>query len=269
MTVRSGRLAPVQVLINGDNANTATTVLGYAGSHPADGGGRVCRRAACIVQPPLADVEPRIWYNPELRSTLFLVPGLIAYIAHDHRRGVDGAVDRPREGDPGRSSRCGWRRSSTFSFIVGKTHSLLPDLARLGRSHHRRLDGAVRTADARQLARAAARAVALSRRRARARASSSRPSPRRSRWPSRWRCSSRSCRRSCCPASSFRSAACRQALQLVTYVVPARYFLIALRGIVLKGTELEPPRLPQLAALRSTRSRCSAWRRCACARDRG
>ena len=26
-------------------------------------------------------VEPRIWYNPELRSTLFLVPGLIAYIA--------------------------------------------------------------------------------------------------------------------------------------------------------------------------------------------
>ena len=24
---------------------------------------------------------PRIWYNPELRSALFLVPGLIAYIA--------------------------------------------------------------------------------------------------------------------------------------------------------------------------------------------
>jgi ABC-2 type transport system permease protein len=28
------------------------------------------------------------------------------------------------------------------------------------------------------------------------------------------------------------------ALQLITYVVPARYFLIALRGIVLKGTAL-------------------------------
>jgi len=28
------------------------------------------------------------------------------------------------------------------------------------------------------------------------------------------------------------------ALQLVTYVVPARYFLVALRGIVLKGTAL-------------------------------
>src|SRR5438034_4896726 len=28
----------------------------------------------------LLSAEPRIWYNPELRSTLFLVPGLIAYI---------------------------------------------------------------------------------------------------------------------------------------------------------------------------------------------
>jgi ABC-2 type transport system permease protein len=26
-------------------------------------------------------VEPRIWYNPQLRSALFLVPGLIAYIS--------------------------------------------------------------------------------------------------------------------------------------------------------------------------------------------
>jgi drug efflux transport system permease protein len=39
-----------------------------------------------------------------------------------------------------------------------------------------------------------------------------------------------------------------QALQLITHLVPARYFLIALRGIVLKGTALGPL-LPQLAAL--------------------
>ena len=29
--------------------------------------------------PPVA-VEPRVWYNPELRSALFLVPGLIGFI---------------------------------------------------------------------------------------------------------------------------------------------------------------------------------------------
>jgi ABC-2 type transport system permease protein len=38
------------------------------------------------------------------------------------------------------------------------------------------------------------------------------------------------------------------ALQLVTYLVPARYFLVALRGIVLKGAALAHL-LPQLAAL--------------------
>jgi ABC-2 type transport system permease protein len=37
-------------------------------------------------------------------------------------------------------------------------------------------------------------------------------------------------------------------LQLITHLVPARYFLVALRGIVLKGTALTPL-LPQLAAL--------------------
>jgi ABC-2 type transport system permease protein len=38
------------------------------------------------------------------------------------------------------------------------------------------------------------------------------------------------------------------ALQLVTYTVPARYFLVALRGVLLKGTDLVPL-LPDLAAL--------------------
>ena len=39
-----------------------------------------------------------------------------------------------------------------------------------------------------------------------------------------------------------------RALQLITYVVPARYFLVALRGIVLKGAPIAHLVLP-LAAL--------------------
>ena len=39
-----------------------------------------------------------------------------------------------------------------------------------------------------------------------------------------------------------------RALQIVTFVVPARYFLVALRGIVLKGSELGPL-VPQLVAM--------------------
>ena len=52
------------------------------------------------------------------------------------------------------------------------------------------------------------------------------------------------------------------------YVVPARYFLVALRGIVLKGVGARAPSGRTLAALVDLRRRrCSAWRRCGCARE--
>jgi ABC-2 type transport system permease protein len=38
-----------------------------------------------------------------------------------------------------------------------------------------------------------------------------------------------------------------RALQLITYIVPARYFLVALRGIVLKGSELGMLAVPLVA----------------------
>ena len=60
---------------HGDDRRSATStrVLAEASRRPAGGrGGRVRRSIG---------VEPRVWYNPELRSTLFLVPGLIAFIA--------------------------------------------------------------------------------------------------------------------------------------------------------------------------------------------
>ena len=43
------------------------------------------------------------------------------------------------------------------------------------------------------------------------------------------------------------------ALQLITLIVPARYFLIALRGIVLKGTPLAS------CGRRSSRCRSTRW----------
>src|SRR5262249_21012230 len=81
--LRRGRRVPVQVLINGDNANTATTVMGYALTILHNESAKYREGIAPIgaTGAPLLTVEPRVWYNPELRSTLFLVPGLIAYIA--------------------------------------------------------------------------------------------------------------------------------------------------------------------------------------------
>src|SRR5262249_7872358 len=67
-----GESSPVQVLLNGDNANTATTVMGYATTIIR---GESAKYAPPTAAAPLISVEPRIWYNPELRSALFLVPG--------------------------------------------------------------------------------------------------------------------------------------------------------------------------------------------------
>ena len=79
---RSGRPTMVQLIINGDNANSATTVIGYAlGLVAAQSAKYELEARVGSGTGPLLTIEPRVWYNPELRSALFLVPGLIAYIA--------------------------------------------------------------------------------------------------------------------------------------------------------------------------------------------
>lgn len=114
--VRSGETAEVQVLINGDNANTAATVLGYATA--------ILRSVSAqyklaTVEPPIG-AEPRIWYNPELRSTLFLVPGLIAYIAMLTAM-IATALSVVREKELGTMEQVRMAPISPAQFIVGKT----------------------------------------------------------------------------------------------------------------------------------------------------
>ncbi len=76
----TGWRVPVQVIINGDNSNTATTVMGYALRALQAASAPYQLRATSRPAAPAISVESRVWYNPELRSALFLIPGLIAYI---------------------------------------------------------------------------------------------------------------------------------------------------------------------------------------------
>jgi ABC-2 type transport system permease protein len=79
----SGREAPLQLLVDGSDALTATTLLGYAQAlvQERNSAARVVRmeRQGFAPEPPI-EFRPRVWYNPELRSTQFLVPGLIGFI---------------------------------------------------------------------------------------------------------------------------------------------------------------------------------------------
>jgi ABC-2 type transport system permease protein len=116
----SGQTVPVQILLNGDNANTATTVMGYATAIvQAESGRRAAASRGPAMAPSLA-VEPRIWYNPQLRSALFLVPGLIAYIAMISAV-ISTALSVVREKERGTMEQVRMAPIGTFSFVVGKT----------------------------------------------------------------------------------------------------------------------------------------------------
>jgi ABC-2 type transport system permease protein len=105
----------VQVIVNGDNANTATAVVGYATS--------ILQTASAqlggTIQLPVS-VEPRIWYNPELRSALFLVPGLIAYLTM-LMSVTSTALSVVREKELGTIEQVRMAPVGTLSFILGKT----------------------------------------------------------------------------------------------------------------------------------------------------
>ena len=80
--LEAGRVATVQLLVDGADANTATTLLGYASALVASANAERVRAtpAGAALAASLLDYEPRVWYNPELQSTQFLVPGLIGFI---------------------------------------------------------------------------------------------------------------------------------------------------------------------------------------------
>jgi ABC-2 type transport system permease protein len=120
--LRAGRQASVQILINGDNANTASAVFGYVQA--------IVRGVSAELQLALAgggqglaapiSVEPRIWYNPELKSTLFLVPGLIAFIVMISCV-VATALSVVREKERGTWEQVRMAPIGTPSYILGKS----------------------------------------------------------------------------------------------------------------------------------------------------
>ena len=78
-----GRRAEVQMLIDGTDANTASTVLSYAASLVEEENVDLLGHALPALAGEALHGEayrPRVWYNPELRSTNFLVPGLMGFI---------------------------------------------------------------------------------------------------------------------------------------------------------------------------------------------
>jgi ABC-2 type transport system permease protein len=79
-----GGNASVQIIVDGSNSTTGSTMLGYVNMIIQQYSNNVMTETFAVqggrmVTIPI-DFQPRVWYNPELKSAKFLVPGLIAFI---------------------------------------------------------------------------------------------------------------------------------------------------------------------------------------------
>ncbi|MFW5843219.1 MAG: ABC transporter permease [Spirochaetota bacterium] len=111
-----GSAASVQILIDGSDGTTGNTVLGYLRSIIAevpskmDGDGTVRR----------IDFRPRVWFNPELESNQFLIPGLVAFILIVTAV-ISTALSVVREKEHGSMEQLAVSPLSPSELILGKT----------------------------------------------------------------------------------------------------------------------------------------------------
>lgn len=80
----SGRAPEVQVIADGTDSNSSGLGLGYASRIMADLGVQIRRSTFSRpgMRPPTGvfELEPRVWYNPDLRSRWFYVPAILAMV---------------------------------------------------------------------------------------------------------------------------------------------------------------------------------------------
>jgi len=227
------RPTDIQIIVDGDNANTATTVIGYAQSIVAEVA--VDQADGPALAAPLR-LEPRVWYNPQLRSTLFLVPGLIAYISMITAV-ISTALSIVREKERGTMEQVRMAPVSPGAYVLGKTipylalsfvSALLIILVAMVlfdlpmRGSWLVLCGAIGLF----LIGAQAQGLLIS-----------------SVAPTQQVAFQLALLSSFLPTFIlsgfiFPISSMPQAIQVITHVIPARYFLVALRAIVLKGADV-------------------------------
>ncbi|MEJ2504984.1 MAG: ABC transporter permease [Ignavibacteriaceae bacterium] len=79
----TGEEAKIQVLVDGINANSASIIINYINSATSSFSQSFVKEVMAVngIKPYVPiDPQPVFWFNPELNSTFFLLPGLIAFI---------------------------------------------------------------------------------------------------------------------------------------------------------------------------------------------
>ena len=74
----AGRPGPVQVIVDGRNSNSAAILLGYVNTIIAGFNADWAQRTGAVALP--AFLETRAWFNPNLLSRWFIVPGIVGLL---------------------------------------------------------------------------------------------------------------------------------------------------------------------------------------------
>ena len=83
--LRAGRTARLQVIVDGTDSNTASVVMGYVGRISRDVSQRllvqrITRLEGSARQPGRVELRSRAWFNDNLESRNYFVPGVIAVV---------------------------------------------------------------------------------------------------------------------------------------------------------------------------------------------
>jgi ABC-2 type transport system permease protein len=80
--IKRGRQAKVQMLVDGTDSNTATVAMDYANRIIMQYAGELSPAAIPLLKGGMGglDLRPRAWYNPDLRSRNYNVPGVMAIV---------------------------------------------------------------------------------------------------------------------------------------------------------------------------------------------
>ncbi len=78
--VRTGVPTTVQVVADGTDANSTNVALGYAGALIADYARELAASINLAPSQPLVSAEVRVWFNPQLESRDFMIPGILALL---------------------------------------------------------------------------------------------------------------------------------------------------------------------------------------------
>jgi ABC-2 type transport system permease protein len=79
-TIARGQPSAVQVVADGTDANSTNVALGYAGSLVAGYARELAAANGRGSVTPLVSADVRVWFNPQLESRDFMIPGILAML---------------------------------------------------------------------------------------------------------------------------------------------------------------------------------------------